>query len=85
MDFIKNFMSSDNSKVNSATVIVTLLAIPTILLGLAVVIYHSFILGRGLDKDVVALLLGIIGGGGVGFGIGQAAAKYGGRVKPPGE
>ena len=81
--FLQQFWSSDNSKVNSPTVIASLLAVPIMLLAMAILIYHSFILGKGLDSNVVTLILGLLGGGGLGYGIGHTAARYS-QGPPPG-
>lgn len=76
MAFWREFFSSSNEKVNSPTVIASLLAVPIMLLAMAILIYHSFILGKGLDSNVVNLILGLLGGGGIGYGIGRTAAQY---------
>lgn len=53
MEFWQHFWSSDNSKVNSPTVIASVLAAPIMVLAMAILIYHSFILKKGLDSNVV--------------------------------
>ncbi len=83
MVFWREFFSSSNEKVNSPTVIASVLAAPIMLLAMAILIYHSFILGKGLDSNVVTLILGLLGGGGIGYGIGHAAARFG-QGPPPG-
>lgn len=96
-DFIQNFISSDNSKVNSPTVmaavittILAALAIPVTILGMCAVYHHVWVLKKGLDSPVVSLILGLAGGGGVGVGVGMGISRIGrggmiGRVRPPGE
>jgi len=68
MPFWKELWSGDNSKVNTAAVIALILATPVIALSSAAVIYHVFLLKKGLDGPVVNLLLGMLGAatGGVG-------------------
>ena len=73
MSFFRDFLSSDNSKVNTITVLASLLVIPIMLLAMAVLIYHCFYLHKGLDSNVVNLILGLVGGGGVGYGIGRVS------------
>jgi hypothetical protein len=81
-DFVKNFLSANNDKVNSPTVIATIitvilaaLAIPVTILGMFAVHHHIWVLKKGLDNSVTTLLLGLAGGGGIGMGAGYAAAR----------
>ena len=77
MGFFRDFLSSDNSKVNTITVLSSLLVIPIMLLAMAVLVYHCFYLRKGLDSNVVNLILGLVGGGGVGYGVGRASGMIG--------
>ena len=83
-EFAKEFLSGSNEKVNSATVIATLitvilaaLAIPVTILGMFAVHHHIWVLKKGLDNSVTTLILGLAGGGGIGMGAGYAAARFG--------
>jgi len=70
--FLRNLMSSDHSVVNSMTVLALLLAAPMVLLASACVIYHVFILKKGIDGPVGTLLTYMIGaatGGVLGQGV----------------
>jgi hypothetical protein len=86
-EWLTNFQSADNSKVNSPTVIAAIitvilaaLAIPVTILGMFAVHHHIWVLKKGLDSSVTTLLLGLAGGGGIGMGAGYAAARFG---RPP--
>jgi len=79
MSFFRDFLSSDNTRVNTITVLASLLVIPIMLLAMAVLVYHCFWLHKGLDSNVVNLILGLVGGGGVGYGVGRAS----GMIKGP--
>lgn len=91
--FVKEFLSENNEKVNSATVLATIitvilaaLAIPVTILGMMAVYHHVWVLKKGLDNSVTTLLLGLAGGGGIGMGAGYAAARLGrggGGAIPP--
>jgi len=83
-EFVKEFLSENNAKVNSPTVIATIitiiltaLAIPVTILGMFAVHHHIWVLNKGLDNSVTTLLLGLAGGGGIGMGAGYAAARFG--------
>ena len=91
-DFVKNFLSANNEKVNSPTVIATIitvilaaLAIPVTILGMFAVHHHIWVLRKGLDNSVTTLLLGLAGGGGIGMGAGYAAARLARGPLPGGE
>jgi len=84
MGFWKEFVSGDNTRVNTPTVIATILTIPVIILALAALVFHIFILGRGLDSQAVALILGLMGGGGLGYGLGRGATAWTVSRIPPG-
>jgi len=60
-------LSGDNSLVNSITVVVMAISIPTALLAFAALIQHFFILHRPLDGPAVQLF-GLLLGGGAGGG-----------------
>ena len=82
--FWRNFISADNQKVNSPTVIgavltiiLTALAIPVTILGMAAVHHHVWVLKKGLDSSVTSLLLGLAGGGGIGCGVGYGVSRFG--------
>lgn len=64
MGFWADLASSDNNKVNTPQVIFLVLAVILVLLAIAVLIYHCFWKGKGLDAEVVKLF-GILLGGGV--------------------
>lgn len=64
MGFWADLASSDNNKVNTPQVIFLALAVILVLLAIAVLIYHCFWKGKGLDAEVVKLF-GILLGGGV--------------------
>jgi hypothetical protein len=64
MGFWADLASSDNSRVNTPQVIFLALSVILVLLAIAVLIYHSFWKGKGLDAEVVKLF-GILLGGGV--------------------
>lgn len=64
MGFWSGLASADNSKVNTPQVILLVLAAILILLAIAILIYHCFWKGKGLDVEVVKLF-GILLGGGV--------------------
>lgn len=92
-EWLKEFQSQDNSKVDSPTVIAGIitailaaLAIPVTILGMAAVYHHVWTLKKGLDSSVTTLLLGLAGGGGAGMGVGYFMARrtgLQGRVRPP--
>jgi hypothetical protein len=83
-EFIKDFLSASNEKVNSSMVVATIitiilaaLAIPVTILGMTAVYHHVWTLKKGLDSSVVSLLLGLAGGGGIGCGVGYGVSKLG--------
>jgi hypothetical protein len=58
--FWREFFSGDNSKVNTMAVISIVLAAPVVLLSSAALIYHIFILKKGLDSPSVQLLIAML-------------------------
>ena len=90
MEFVKEFLRSNNDSVSSPTVIATFitiilaaLAIPVTILGMCAVYHHVWTLKKGLDSPVVSLLLGLAGGGGIGCGVGYGVSRFG-RGAPAG-
>lgn len=70
--FWREFWSADHSVVNTMTVLAVMLASPIVLLASACVIYHVFILHKGIDGPVGSLLTYMIGaatGGVIGQGV----------------
>lgn len=64
MNFWEEFWGADNSKVHTPQAILLFIAGILILLAVAILIYHCFWKGKGLDAEVVKLF-GILLGGGV--------------------
>jgi hypothetical protein len=67
MSFWKELFKANNKNVNSITVFVLILSIPTSILAFISLIYHIFIKDKGLDGPAVQLfgiLLAGMGGGG---------------------
>ncbi len=82
-EFLKEFLSESNKKVNSPTVIATAitviltsLAIPVTILGMFAVYHHVWVLNKGLDNSVATLILGLAGGGGIGCGVGYGISRF---------
>jgi hypothetical protein len=82
-DFLKEFLKESSDKVNSSTVLATILtliisalAVPLMLEAIWLIYYHAYVLKKGLDRDVVTLILGLMGGGGVGCGLGYGVSRF---------
>lgn len=72
--FFKRFISSNNEKVNSGVVLVSV----GTFLGLIAFSYYAFYLRKDIGSNLVYLLLGILGGGGA---VGGLASKFGLNTK----
>lgn len=62
--FWDHFWRVDNSTVNNAAVLMVvaiMLAAPVILLAMACVIHHVFVLNKAVDGSITNLLLGLLG------------------------
>jgi len=72
MGFWSEFVSQDSSVVHSPTVvtafIMVVLATPIVTLACATVIFHVFMMRKGLDIPTVHLLLGLLGAATGGLG-----------------
>ena len=82
-EFVKEFLSENNAKVNSPTVIATIitvilaaLAIPVTILGMCAIYHHVWTLKKGLDGSAAQVIIALAGGGGVGMGVGYAASRF---------
>jgi hypothetical protein len=89
-DFLKEFLKESSDKVNSSTVLATVLtliisalAVPLMLEAMWLIYYHAYVLKKGLDRDVVTLILGLMGGGGVGCGLGYGVSRFRSGGGPP--
>lgn len=86
--FWREFVSGNNEVVHSPTVIIAgvglILAAPVVALSSATVIYHVFLLRKGLDPATVNLLLGMLGAATGGLIGGSLYSKYmpGGPLPP---
>jgi hypothetical protein len=58
--FWAEFFSGNNAKINSMAVISLLIAAPVVLLASAALIYHIFLLHKGLDSPSVQLLVAML-------------------------
>ena len=63
MSFWSDFVSSDNSTVHTPMVILSVIGVCIMVLSIALLIYHCFWHGKGLDAETVKLILGLLGGG----------------------
>lgn len=89
-DFLKEFLKENNEKVNSSTVLATVLmlvisalAVPLMLEAMWLIYHHAYVLKKGLDRDVVTLILGLMGGGGIGCGLGYGVSRFRSGGGPP--
>jgi hypothetical protein len=85
--FLKEFLSGDNSKVNSMAVISMLLAAPIVTIAAAALLYHIFYLHKGLDSPSVQLLIALITAatGGLGASMFSRTLGFGGFYGSGGE
>ena len=58
--FWTEFFSGDNSKVNTMAVVCIVLAAPVVVLASAALVYHIFMLHKGLDSPSVQLLIAML-------------------------
>ena len=90
MNFWREFVSGSNQIVNSMAVLAVVLAAPVVAIASASIIFHVFILKKGLDGPTVNLLLGMLGAatGGLGASMfskttfNQTIASVEGKVVP---
>ena len=69
MNFWREFVSGSNQIVNSMAVLALVLAAPVVAIASAAIIFHVFILKKGLDGPTVNLLLGMLGAATGGLGV----------------
>lgn len=67
-EFWREFFSGSNVRVNTWTVVGIVIAAPFAGLAFVALIYHIFILGKGLDSPSVQLLIATLGVSGGGLG-----------------
>ncbi len=91
MKFWREFIGGNNDVVHSPTVVVAFIAVvlatPVVLLASATVVFHVFVLKKGLDAPTVNLLLGMLGAATGGLGASLYSKSMGsclpGLSKPP--
>ena len=74
LKFFKRFISSNNEKVNSGVVLVSIGSF----IGLVAFCYYGFYLKKDIGGNLVYLLLGVLGGSGA---VGGLASKFGMNTK----
>jgi len=85
-EFVEEFLKESSEKVNSPTVVASVItlilaamAIPVTILGMCAIYHHVWTLKKGLDGGAAQVIIALAGGGGIGMGVGYAAARFGAR------
>ena len=89
MSFWKELFKGSNKNINSITVVVLILSVPTSILAFISLIYHIFIKDKGLDGPAVQLFGILLAGmGSGGWAISRTSVTsmvdMGGSMRPPG-